>query len=206
MKKLLGIVVLGLFLTTSSWANDIRDFQIEGMSIGDSLLDYFSKKEIDNNNLDLNLDRKFQRILILNRKNILSEKYESIKADLQTYDGMHIFIKAKDNNYIIYGIEGMLDFEKNISDCRIKQNDILNEVSGLFKDIKKKSDSFPHSKDKTGKSIVYRDVIMINPNAKYYELEIACYDWSEKLKAIDHFRISIITDQVNEMYNKIYNN
>ena len=46
MKKLLGIVVLGLFLITPSQADDIRDFQIEGMSIGDSLLDYMSEKEI----------------------------------------------------------------------------------------------------------------------------------------------------------------
>ena len=31
-----------------SWtkADDIRDFEIEGMSIGDSLLDYYSKEEI----------------------------------------------------------------------------------------------------------------------------------------------------------------
>ena len=47
MKKLLGIVVLGLlFISAPSQADDIRDFQIEGMSIGDSLLDYYSKKEI----------------------------------------------------------------------------------------------------------------------------------------------------------------
>ena len=46
MKKLLGILVLGLFLITPSLADDIRDFEIEGMSIGDSLLDYFSEEEI----------------------------------------------------------------------------------------------------------------------------------------------------------------
>ena len=44
-KKLLRIVVLGLFLITPSHADDIRDFQIEGISIGDSLLDYFSEKK-----------------------------------------------------------------------------------------------------------------------------------------------------------------
>ena len=42
MKKLLGILVLGLLLITPSQADDIRDFQIEGMSLGDSLLDYFN--------------------------------------------------------------------------------------------------------------------------------------------------------------------
>ena len=42
MKKLLGIVVLGLLLINPSQADDIRDFQIEGMSLGDSALDYFN--------------------------------------------------------------------------------------------------------------------------------------------------------------------
>ena len=49
MKKLLVILVLGLFLITPSFADDISDFEIEGMSIGDSMLDYFSKSEINNN-------------------------------------------------------------------------------------------------------------------------------------------------------------
>ena len=31
---------------TTSQADDIRDFEIEGMSVGDSLLDFFTKKEI----------------------------------------------------------------------------------------------------------------------------------------------------------------
>ena len=46
MKKLLGIVVLSLFLIMPSHADDIRDFQIEGISVGDSLLDYISEDKI----------------------------------------------------------------------------------------------------------------------------------------------------------------
>ena len=46
MKKFLLILILSLFLITPSQADDIRDFQIEGMSIGDSALDYFSEQEI----------------------------------------------------------------------------------------------------------------------------------------------------------------
>ena len=34
------------FLSHSSFADDISDFQIEGISIGDSLLDYMSEKKI----------------------------------------------------------------------------------------------------------------------------------------------------------------
>ena len=36
-------------LSLQSWtkADDIKDFEVEGISIGDSALDHFSKKEID---------------------------------------------------------------------------------------------------------------------------------------------------------------
>ena len=45
------IAVLVLIFSFQSWtkADDIRDFEIEGMSIGDSLLDYVSKDEIEKN-------------------------------------------------------------------------------------------------------------------------------------------------------------
>ena len=47
MKRLSLYLFLILFtLQTPSQADDIRDFQIEGMSIGDSALDYFTKDEI----------------------------------------------------------------------------------------------------------------------------------------------------------------
>ena len=46
MKILLTLVVL--FFSTLVFADDISDFEIEGMSIGDSLLDYMSKEEIKN--------------------------------------------------------------------------------------------------------------------------------------------------------------
>ena len=50
MKKLLVIIALGLFLATPLKADDIQDFQIEGMSIGDSALDFFNENQIIKNN------------------------------------------------------------------------------------------------------------------------------------------------------------
>ena len=42
------IAVLVLIFSLQSWtkADDISEFEIEGMSIGDSLLDHFSEEEI----------------------------------------------------------------------------------------------------------------------------------------------------------------
>ena len=45
MKRLLLILILTFSFYTLTKADDIRDFQIEGMSIGDSPLDYFIEKK-----------------------------------------------------------------------------------------------------------------------------------------------------------------
>ena len=45
MRVFIAVLVLIFSLQSLTKADDIRDFQIEGISIGDSLLDYFSKNE-----------------------------------------------------------------------------------------------------------------------------------------------------------------
>ena len=52
MKKLLGIVFLVLLLSTSAHSDNIKDFMIENISIGDSALDYFNETELENGELD----------------------------------------------------------------------------------------------------------------------------------------------------------
>ena len=46
----INFIIIFISFSIQSWtkADDIRDFQIEGMSIGDSLLDTISAKEIEN--------------------------------------------------------------------------------------------------------------------------------------------------------------
>ena len=47
MKKLSAYLFLILFgFSALSFADDISDFQIEGMSIGDSLLDYYDEEKL----------------------------------------------------------------------------------------------------------------------------------------------------------------
>ena len=52
MKKILGIVFLGLLFSTSAHSDNIKDFKIENISIGDSALDYFTNSQIENSELD----------------------------------------------------------------------------------------------------------------------------------------------------------
>ena len=96
------IAVLVLVFSLQSWtkADDISDFEIEGMSIGDSLLDFMSITEIKNDlKAQINwphTDKKFQRV----------EKYE---GSFENYEYVAAIIKPEDPQYIIYGLSGMLD-------------------------------------------------------------------------------------------------
>ena len=47
MNRLILILILTLSFQSWSCADDIRDFEIEGISLGDSLLDFYTKEEID---------------------------------------------------------------------------------------------------------------------------------------------------------------
>ena len=49
MKIFLSVLILILNLQSWTKANDINDFAIHGISIGDSLLDYYSAEEIYKN-------------------------------------------------------------------------------------------------------------------------------------------------------------
>ena len=46
IKKLFLILILALCYQTIAMADDIKDFEIEGMSVGDSLLEYFNEADI----------------------------------------------------------------------------------------------------------------------------------------------------------------
>ena len=60
MKKLLSLVVLGFLLSKIVYADNISDFQINGMSLGDSALEYYSKASIDSNKQNWYKGKKYK--------------------------------------------------------------------------------------------------------------------------------------------------
>ena len=59
MRTFLSILLLLLSLQSSTSANDITELEIEGFSIGDSLLEYFSLDEIKSNSIADYKSKKF---------------------------------------------------------------------------------------------------------------------------------------------------
>ena len=120
MKRLLLILILTFGFQSWAKADDIKDFEIEGMSIGDSLLELFTKKEIDN--IDPTVYPGSQTF---HDMPILSDKFT-------TYDQVTFGLKKNDNKYIIYSLSGDLYFSEDYENCLKKKKEIINSVSKLF--------------------------------------------------------------------------
>ena len=106
--RLLLILILTLSFQTLAKADDIRDFEIEGMSIGDSLLDHFSKDQIVNNNLKANYKNKsIEGLLFQNIDFIVN------------YDAMQFVYKVK--NMEIINITALTKTGSDINLCKKKK-------------------------------------------------------------------------------------
>ena len=194
MKKLLGIVVLGLFLITPSQADDIRDFQIEGMSIGDSLLDYLREEEINKN--------KYYAYR-------LKDYYQTYfkLPTFETYEYVQVSIKDGDNNFIIASIEG--GFSVNFSKCKLEKKKIEKEIIPLFPNLKViYGKEKPMTGDPAGLSIttnLYFNTSFLVGGA----IRIICVDRSKKIEEekgwADSLRVVINTKEFNKFINKSHN-
>jgi len=193
MKKLSTYLFLILFsFSAPSFADDIRDFQIEGMSIGDSLLDYFSEDEIKNNIIKDYYKYKS------NKKFITVEFNELPSA--KTYDLVQLDLK-NDKKYEIYGLSGHIWYKENIDDCYKKQNEIDKELSKIFKGAKREHVSKKkHSVDESGKSnLTY--IMYWFKSGDYASID--CTDWSSKMKPReDNLGVSFVTKEFNDWIKK----
>ena len=124
MKKIIGIVFLGLLLSTSAYADNIKDFKIEKISIGDSALDYFTESQLEDRELDwFNYSYKEYSTSLLPGKGI--------------YDWFKISYKSDDDDFIIVGLVGIVVKKKyNDDKCNKELDTAALDISKLFKNTK----------------------------------------------------------------------
>ena len=187
-EKFILILILTFGLQSSAIANNIKDFQIEGMSIGDSLLQYFTKKEIRTE-----------------KKNMIkypnSKKYSGISfynyPILQQYDSVQANIKTKDKKYIIQGISGIKFYDNNIEECKKKMKEIYNEVGQMFAKANFTKKTKKHEYDKTNKSLIHQYLYIFDNGAQF---RIECYDWSKIMFKKHQLEDQLVVTILNEEF------
>ena len=186
-----------IYISLPNWtkADDIKDFEIEGLSVGSSLLDHFLKK-IKASVVDWYDDLEKNRYVAF----VDSPNFE-------TYDFVDVWTKHNDDKYLIDTIAGVIYFGdnkpiKNIENCYEEQKIIANELLQILKVQQVGPSTLEHPGDPSGKS-TYTDIYLQLNNE--YEVVIACYDWSEealeKMNKADHIYVSIRSLELEKWLN-----
>ena len=146
------IIVLFLIFNLQSWtkADDVRDFEIEGISIGDSALDHFSEEYLINGIQNKSNDKKekFSRIWIRNKV-------------FESFEYVAIAVKTKDPKYMIHGITGMFDIEEK-KECLDKKKIIEKDNEKNFINAEISNSEQVARQDKTGKSKIIGTYFYLN--------------------------------------------
>ena len=165
MKRLLLIFILTFNFQSWTKADDIKDFQIEGISIGDSLLDFYQENEINKNYYPES--KKF---------------YYSWFAidDSNKYSEIQVVLKDNDKKYIVQSLRAGKMFPKEINKCLIEKKSLVKEFTQMVgKSVQinsypkyKHSNSYPNS-------FVYTTQFNFKNNDL---IRIFCMDWSTKVE------------------------
>jgi len=194
MKKFLVILFLILTFQATSQADDIRDFEIEGISIGDSLLDYFSEQIIINESAS-------------GKGGYKGDKFKATAPvmDLKEYDFIQFIYKPEDKKYLIYALKGMIEFDNQIKKCIKKRDQIIENLSEIFINTKRvDGGKRNHAADKSGESKSYS--VYFWPDSGGF-VEISCYDWSTKFTNeegwTDTLNIAVSSKEFSDFLNDV---
>ena len=188
MKKILTVIILGFICSNTVSAEIIEEYEIEGISIGDSLLKYYSKKDIKKAIAKKQgyKDKSFVRGTICSNDN--PRDFCKTRGNFNDYDALTFHIKKKDPEYILYNIGGIKDYKLNINECFSEKSNITKELKSIFPGVRTDSKKKTHPQDKTKKSIVHTDYFYFNDGGAS---RVQCYDWSEKSGWTDHLKVTL---------------
>ena len=177
--KTIILSVLILVLGFQSWtkADDISEFQIEGISVGDSLLK-FTTSDYIKNNFGKWYDDEYHQLILNN--NFLH------------YEDVIVSFKPTDKNFTIVSISGSINYGTKINKCYLEQDKVDTIFSEIFPnadrrvDILEKGSYGAENGDTNSKQIVY--------DFDGGTAVIDCLDWDQKFKPKFKDRILISID------------
>ena len=182
-------MALFIIFSFQSWvsADDIGDFEIDGIGINKSLLEYLSQSEI---NLALQNPTYYKNnefvVIFINKLS-------------KTYDRLQVTFKPKDKTYKIHSIDGVLDFDRNIEKCLKQKKTIIEDLEIMFKDFERVDEDSPFVPDKSGKSKSYGSWFFLE-NKGY--ISINCIEMSDTISELngwtDELSISVTNKELED--------
>ena len=120
MRIIIIIITFFINLQSLTKANDIREFEIEGISIGDSLLNFAEEKKI---------------LSSISSQQYPNDKFIIYEADnylnIEKYDYIGVTTLKDDKDYIVTSVSGMINY-KNLQECLNLKKEIQNSIEEII--------------------------------------------------------------------------
>ena len=120
MRILLIFLILIFSFQSLTKADDIREFEIEGISIGDSLLNFAEEKEI---------------LSSISSQQYPNDKFIIYEADnylnIEKYDYIGVTTLKDDKDYIVTSVSGSVNY-KNLQECLNLKKEIQNSIEEII--------------------------------------------------------------------------
>jgi len=187
MKKLLILLFSLFFLYSPSiFADDISDFSIEGINIGDSLLDFITKDEIlegiertKNHYSYLQEPTKYADIYM--RQNLLT--YDFIVSAIKN-NSTNKYITDNNEKYTVLSVRGHIRYVEDLDSCLQEKDKILETLSTMFSNTEKQDWERLSPLDPSGESIYYATTLYFDSGD---EVKVFCTNWEESFRIKNNF-------------------
>ena len=182
MRLFFLILFLIINLQSLSKADNIKEIELDGMSIGDSLLNYYSKKEIKNNKINYFPDERKYFIVFYDK-------------NLSRFNDMEIYLKTDDTNYTMRSINAGL-YPKSLKECIKVKEEIVNEISSVL-DLKFQENNSYHNYYTN--TYTYGNVAYLSEG--FITIDCMFFDDKDKKKfpkLVDNLSVSLYLNEINE--------
>ena len=178
------ILLFILFLYSPTFASDIFEYELDGISIGNSLLDHYSYSEITNSDInEYPGSNRFYDIFIYSDQSSLYENYS-------------ITVKLNDNNYIVHAISGEIVFNYQIEKCFNQKNSVINEIKNEIPNAKQLDYEWQYTELADGQSVAYISEFELNSGSIRVYCVNSSDDAKKSLNFPDYFAIELTTNEV----------
>ena len=188
MRILISVLILIFSFQSLTNADDISEFEIEGMSIGDSALKFFTQKQIIKNSRD---------------DHYTNNKYTPVQNDFldffKIYDAVDFNFQTNDSNFTIVSLSGVIIYDdNNIENCYPKMKEIIRDLEVEFSNLDQSeisTDIHPSPKNKSRKSTyTYKYFYFSNGDM----ISVTCYDYSKEHGSQDHLNLNLQTKEFGD--------
>ncbi|MDC0205179.1 hypothetical protein OAJ64_00015 [Pelagibacteraceae bacterium] len=184
MKKIFFLIIL--IIPFQTLADDIRNFQIEGMSIGDGALNYFDERQLEDGEQGWH-------------NYSYSEYSTSLVSGKGIYDWFLVSYRNDDDNFKIEALVGGLEIiNYSNKECNNRLDSVALSISESFKNTREDKKKYKLTADSsriypfTGKSTVTSLSFNFTNEG---EIILSCYNMDKKANKNSNFIMSTLNQK-----------